>query len=158
MRDRRDFLNERLPCSTLDGQPPLVAHPEARRPRRLYRPEWEEELLDLSRVYAYLSQGRWFRKGSNVGAVSLGGQVYVLGKRWARKDVHITFDSTDQHVVFYAPDGDLSRRLPIKGITKTELMGELGPLAQLDQFQLALPFTWDDWRALQLCELLSDTT
>lgn len=158
LRRRRDFLNERLPCSTLGGVPPLVAHPEARRPRRLYRPEWEADLLDLSHVYTYLGQGRWFRKGSNVGTVSLGSQVYVLGCNWARKDVEITFDPTDQHLVFYAPDGGMRECLPIKGISKTELMGELGPLVHLDQFQLALPFTWDDWRRIQLCEHLSDTT
>jgi hypothetical protein len=29
-------------------------------------------------------------------------------------------------------------------------MGELGPLASLDQFQLALPFTWNDWRVIRL--------
>lgn len=154
LRRRRDFLNERLPCSTLDGVPPLVACPEARRARRLYRPEWEADLLDLSRVYAYLSRGRWFRKGSSVGTVSLGGQVYVLGRDWARKEVEITFDPTDQHLVFCAPDGDMRKRLPIKGISKTELMGELGPLVHLDRFQLALPFTWDDWRMIQLCDHL----
>lgn len=158
LRRRRDFLNERLPCSTLGGVPPLVAHPEARRPRRLYRPEWEEELLDLPRVYAYLSQGRWFRKGSSAGTVSLGRQIYYLRRNWARKEVEITFDPTDQHLVFYVPDGDMTKRLPVKGISKTELMGELGPLVHLDQFQLALPFTWDDWRMIQLCEHLSDTT
>lgn len=158
LRRRRDFLNERLPCSTLDGVPPLVAHPEARRPRRLYRPEWEADLLDLSRVYTYLGQGRWFRKGSNVGAVSLGAQVYVLGRDWVRKETEITFDPTDQHLVFYAPDGELRKRLPIKGISRTELMGELGPLVHIDQFQLALPFTWNEWRMMQLCEHVSGTT
>jgi len=158
LRRRRDFLNEHLPCSTLGGVPPLVAHPEARRPRRFYRPEWEAEMIDLSRVYTYLSQGRWFRKGSNVGAVCLGGQVYVLGKAWARKEAQITFDPADQHLVFSAPDREMNKRLPIKGISIAELMGELGPLVRLHQFQLALPFTWDEWRVIQLCETLGDTT
>jgi transposase len=158
LRRRRDFLNEQLPCSTLGGVPPLVAHPEARWPRRLYRPEWEAEMINLSRVYTYLSQGRWFRKGSNVGTVCLGSQVYVLGKAWARKEVQITFDPADQHLVFYAPDGKMNKRLPIKGISVAELMGELGPLVHLHQFQLALPFTWKEWRVIQLCETLGDTT
>jgi len=158
LQQRRPFLNERLPCATLGGMPPLVAHPEARTPRRLYRPEWEAELLGLSRVYAYLSQGRWYRKGSNVGTVSLGGQVYVLGRDWARKDVEVTFDPRDQHLQFYAPDGEKRKRLPIKRLTKADLMGELGPLAQMDHFQLALPFTWDEWRVIRLCETLGDTT
>jgi hypothetical protein len=37
-------------------------------------------------------------------------------------------------------------------------MGELGPLANLHGFQLALPFTWDEWRVLRLCETLVTTT
>jgi len=158
LEERRSFLNQYLPCSTLQDQPPLVAHPQARQPRRLYRPEWEAEVLDLSRVYAYLSHGRWFRKSSNVGTVSLGDLTYVLGCEWARKDVQITFDPTDQHLQFYAPDGELTKRLPIKGLTKTDLMGELGPLAHMDCFQLALPFTWDEWRVIRLCETLGVTT
>ena len=117
-----------------------------------------EVLLDLSRVYAYLSQGRWFRKGSNIGAVSLGGKVYVLGRDWARKDVEISFDPTDRCFKCFAPDGDKRKSLPIKGVTKADLMGELGPLALMDDFQLALPFTWDEWRVIQLCETLGDTT
>ena len=154
LEERRAFLNQRLPCSTLGGVPRLVAHPEARTPRRLYRPEWEAELLDLSRVFTYLSQGRWFRKGSNIGAVSLGGKVYALGRDWARKDVEITFDPTDQCLKFYAPDGDRRKSLPIKGLERADLMGELGPLAQTDHFQLVLPFTWDEWRVIRLYETL----
>jgi transposase len=158
LQQRRHFLNERLPCSTLGNVPPLVAHPEARHPRRLYRPEWEAELLDLSRLYQYLSQGRWFRKASNVGAVGVSQQHYVLGIKWARKEVEITFDPADQHLVFYSPALEKSKRLPIKGITKTDLMGQLGSLAQMDEFQLALPFTWAEWQVIQLCEILDDTS
>jgi transposase len=147
---RRDFMNEHLPCSSLDGKAPLVAYPQARIPRRMYRPEWEAELMDLERVYAYLAQGRWFRKGSNVGAFSLGSQRYVLGKDWIRKDAETTFDPSDRHLVFRSPEVDKPKRLPIKGISKTDLMGEMGPLVNLDQFQLALPFTWDEWRVSRL--------
>lgn len=154
LQHRRDFMNECLPCSSLGNRPPLVAHPDARTPRRLYRPEWEAELMDLSRIYAYLAQGRWFRKASNVGAVCLGDQRYGLGKDWTGKDVESTFDPNDHHLVFYTPDGNLTQRLPIKGLSKTELMGELGPLVNLDRFQLALPFTWDEWRVTRLSETL----
>lgn len=154
LQRRRDFLNERLPCSTLGGRPPLVAHPKARTPRRLYRPEWEAELMDLSRVYAYLAEGRWFRKGSNVGAISLGNQRYSLGKNWARKDVEIGFDPVDQHLLCNTPERDETKRLPIKGLSKSDLIGELDPLVRLDHFQLALPFTWEEWRMTRLCETL----
>ncbi len=152
LQDRKRFLNECLPCATLAAVPPLVAYPQARRPRRLYRPEWEAELLDLSRVYRYLGQGEWFRLGSNIGAVSLGSQVYALGRRWARQEVVITFDPTDQHLAFHSLDGKDNKRLPIKGITHADLLGEMGPLANLDPFQLALPFSCQEERLLRLCE------
>lgn len=151
---RRDFMNEHLPCASLDGRPPLVAYPQARIPRRVYRPEWEAERLDLERVYAYLAQGRWFRKGSNVGAFSLGNQRYSLGKDWIAEDVEITFDPTDRHLVFRSPKMDEPKRLPIKGMDKTALMGDMGPLVGLDQFQLALPFTWQEWQVSRLSETL----
>ena len=154
LQRRRDFLNKRLPCASTGGLPPLVAHPDARQPRRPYRPEWEAELMDLTRVDAYLAQGRWFRKASNVGTVSLGDETYGLGKDWRKKEVEITFDPADRQLVCYAPEGELRKRLPIKGLSKGELMGELGPLVNLHGFQLALPFTWDEWRVLQLCETL----
>lgn len=157
LQERRTFLNEHLPCRTLGHRPPLLAHPQARRPRRPYRPEWEAEQLDLSRVYAFLSRGRWFRKGSNVGTLSLGGHVYILGSAWREKEVEITFDAHDQKLVFTAPDG-MEKRLPPRGLTVQDLMGELGALSALPEFQLALPFTWNEWRQMQSCALLSGTT
>ena len=154
LEQRRHFLNYRLPCSTLGNLPPLVAHPEALRPRRLYRPEWEVELLDLSRVYAYLAKGQWFRQVSQVGTVSLGRQTYGLGVTWSRESVEVTFDPADRHLVFRSADGEREKRLPLRGVSTTDLMGEMGPLVDLDHFQLARPFTWDEWRQARLCETL----
>ncbi len=158
LEQRRSFLNYRLPCSTLGNRPPLTAHPEALQPRRLYRPEWEAELLNLSRVYAYLAQGRWFRQVSQVGTASLGRQTYGLGVTWGREAVEITFDPTDRHLVFLSADGQREKRLPLQGISTTNLMGEMEPFVSLDHFQLALPFTWDEWRQVRLCETLGGTT
>jgi hypothetical protein len=151
---RRDFMNEYLPCASMEGKPPLVACPQARTPRREYRPEWETALMDLERIYAYLARGKWFRKGSNVGAFSLGDLRYSLGKDWIGKDAEIKFDLTDRHLVFRSPEIEESRRVPIKGISKPELIGELGPLVGLDHFQLALPFTWNEWRVSRLSETI----
>lgn len=151
---RRDFLNERLPCASTGNRPPLVAHPEARQPHRQYRPECEAQLLDLQRVMTYLAQGRWFRKASNVGAVSVGDERYGLGQDWSKKEVEITFDPSTRQLVFYAPQGELHARCLIRGLSKEALMGELGPLAMLHHFQLILPFTWDEWRVSRLCETL----
>ena len=83
--ERLDFLNLRFPCHPLDGQPPLVAHPEARHSERPYRPEWEAEMLDLQQVYNYLAKGRWFRQVSAQGQFSLGAQRYGLGQDFANQ-------------------------------------------------------------------------
>lgn len=153
---RKVFLNHCLPCASLGDQPPLVAHPEARLPRRGYRPEWEAELMDVDRVYAYLSQGRWFRKASNVGVLKLGQEAYWLGRDWQRREVQVTFAADDRQLVFRA--GDEEKRRPLKGITLEKLMGEVSPLVHLNNFQLALPFTWNEWRQIQSCHLLTGTT
>jgi transposase len=151
---RKRFMNEHLPCSSLQDKPPLVAHPEARIPRHEYRPEWEIDRMNLERVYEYLAEGHWYRKGSNVGAFSLGDLRYVLGKDWTGKVAEITFDLSDRHLVFRSPEIDEPRRLPIKGITKSALIGEMGSLTSLNYFQLALPFTWNEWRVLRLSETI----
>jgi len=158
LNTRRTFLNEQLPCSTLGDVPPLMACPDARRPRRFYRPEWEKELLDLSCVYRYLTQGHWFRQGSNVGTVSLGGHVYYLGKHWQHQEVEITFGLQDQHLIFRTADGQHTKPLSPQGLTAADLMGELEPLAGFDSFQLALPFSREAWRVIRLCETLGVTT
>jgi hypothetical protein len=151
LHQRRDFLNTRLPCASLGDKPPLVACPQAGTPRRPYRPEWERELLDLERVYDYLSQGRWFRYSGKDGNTSLGGQYYLLGCKWEKQQVEITFDPSDQQLVFLAEDGEREQEHAIKGLTTEVLIGELGPLVNLPAFQLALPTTWESWRAARYC-------
>jgi len=149
---RRDFMNSYLPCASLDDQPPLVAHPEALTARRPYRPEWEHGLLDIRRVDAYLSQGRWFRKASNVGAICLGRQVYVVGLKWARRELMVTFDATDRCLVFHDDAGELIKRMPLKGATAPELLGDVDLLHGLHAFQIALPCSWQEWLRVRLYE------
>jgi transposase len=165
LAQRRGFLNENLPCETLANLPPLVAHPQARVPRRIYRPEWEADLIDLERVYAYLSRCHWFRRVSKVGTVSLSRHNYSLGKAWYACEVEVNFDPQDLCFVFHAPPRP-DKRLPLRWLSVQSLMGEAGAVANLPAFQLALPISWDDWRTLQtrqllsvrLCETLGDTT
>jgi Homeodomain-like domain len=149
---RRSFLNEDLPCESLGDRAPLTAFPQARQPRRRYRPEWEEAMLDLERVYHFLGECRWFRRSSLVGTVSLGGHNYSLGKAWYNTEVEVTFDPDEHTFVFQAPPRP-EKRLPIRWLTKAFLMGELTPLACFSQFQLMLPFSLEAWRTLHLTRL-----
>jgi len=152
-----DFVNYHLPSSSLDNQPPFVAHPDAAWPRRWYRPEAEEHLLDMERVYLYLEQGRWFRLVSNNGWISLGDHRYKVGRPWANQQVEITFDSTDCHFVVHTEDGSEVQRLPPKGLTPKYLMGDAVPVFTMPSLQLALPFTPADWRQLQLATMWCGT-
>ena len=132
--------------------------PQARTPRREERPEWEAQALDRECIYAELALGRWFRLVRSIGTVTLGGQVDGLGRAWAKQQLEISFDATDQHLVFQAARGDPIKRLPIQGLTRTALLGELGPLVNLPAVQLALPMTWEAWRVLRLNDTLGAMT
>jgi hypothetical protein len=45
-----------------------------------------------------------------------------------------------------------------QGLTKTDLMGELGHLLSLPVYQLSLPFTHEAWRQLEYTRVLAGTT
>jgi hypothetical protein len=156
--DRLDFLNLRFPSRSLDGQPPLVACPEAQHSGRPYRLEWEEDMLDMQRVDTYLAQGRWFRRTSSQGQLSLGAHRYSVGNRLNDQTVEITFDPQTRELACLSEDGSREIRLAVKGLTKAELMGELSPLVALPAYQLALPFSRSTWREIMLCNDLTGTT
>jgi len=158
LTDRLDFLNRRLPCRSLGGQPPLVACPQAHHSGRSYRLEWEEELLDLQRLYPYLAQGRWFRRVSIQGQFSLGAHRYRVGQRLAHQTLEITFDPAAGDLKCLSEDGQQELRLPLQGLTKAALMGELSPLVALPAYQLALPFSQSTWRQIILANGLTGTT
>jgi transposase len=158
LRARRQFLNEHLPCSALDELPPLQAFPQAKHSGRCYRPEWEAQLLDLQRIYAYLAKGRWFRLISKSGTFSLGREIYYLDYHLAQSQIEINFDAADQHLVCFAADGELIKRLPLKGLNIETLMGSFLSQLNLPLFQLHLPLDWQSLRALRLFEIFPTTT
>jgi len=156
--DRLDFLNSRFPSRSLDGRAPLVAHPEARHSGQPYRSEWEEDMLDMQRVYNYLAQGRWFRRTSTHGQFCLGTHRYNVGKDLGEQTLEITFNPQTREFKCLPEDGGQEIRLAAQGLTKIDLMGELSPLIALPAYQLALPFSRDAWREMTLCNNLTDTT
>jgi transposase-like protein len=158
LSDRLDFLNHRFPSRSLGGQPPLLACPQAQHSGRFYRLEWEQDMLDMQRVYNYLAKGRWFRRTSSQGQFSLGSQRYNVGKDLADQTLEITFDSQTLELECLSEDGSQEVRLPIQGLSTTALMGELSPLLVLPAYQLALPFSRSAWREMMTCNDLTDTT
>src|SRR3989441_5874713 len=116
--ERRQVLNRHLPSRALAHQAPLAAYPQAIHSGRSYRPEWEEELLSLEKVYTYLAQGRWFRGIRTNGCFDLGGYRYYLGKHLARRSVAIGFDPDTTALICQPEGSEDTMQLPIQGITK----------------------------------------
>lgn len=158
LTERRKFLNEDFPSRTLEHQSPMEAYPEAQHSGRPFRPEWEEAILDIQRIYDYLARGRWFRCTSSQGQFSLGAHRYSVGKDFADQQLEITFDPQSRELVCCSEDGEEQIHLPIQGLTESNLMGELAPLVTLPMYQLALPFTPKAWREIMLCADLTGTT
>ena len=150
---RRDFLNTILPCASLDGQPPLVAYPQARHSGRPYRLEWEAELLDPRRIDAYLAQGRWFRRIADNGIISLGGTVYNVGRKWKRQDIEVTYDPDSRQFCCFDAAAQLLKTFPLRDISIESLIGDVFPLVHFPVFQLALPFTWNEQSVIRLYEI-----
>ena len=155
--ERRTVLNHWLPIRALHQQAPLQAYPEAVFSGRAYRPEWEEELLDLDRVYQYLAQGRWFR-ANHRGAIHLGTYEYHFGYRYHRQTMEITFDPVQVAFVCQPEDATEPTVVPAQGLTKADLMGDLAWMLALPAYQLAFPFSPEEQRHLALVECLSGTT
>lgn len=158
IHQRREFLNQMYPSRALHYQAPLEAYPQAIHSGRAYRPEWEEELLDLNRVYDLLAQGQWFRETSCHGEFWLGMQRYNAGRACAKSTMEIRFDHTRLEFICQKVGTQPTIRFAAKGLRKADLMGELAPYARMPTYQLALPFSRQDWRLLRQVSLWSGTT
>jgi len=158
LSQRREFLNTRYPSRMLDYRAPLTAYPQAAHSGRAYRPEWEEEMLDLQRVYTLLAQGRWFRETSCHGEFWLGLKRYNAGRKCAKSTLEVTFDPARLEFISQKLGTDEVRHYAVKGLNKTDLMGELTPFARLPVYQLALPFSRKAWREMELSGILAGMT
>jgi transposase len=139
LQARMIFLNCEYPTKALGAQAPFQLFPQARHSSRIYRPEAEEQDLDLHRVYDYLKKGRWFRQTSSVGTFSLGGYLYNATKRFAGQTLEITFDATTAKLICLPEKGAAVFYLDIQELTKSALMGNRSFLPGYSAYQLALP-------------------
>lgn len=155
---RLAFLNQHYPSRSLDRQAPLLAYPQAAHSGREYRPEWEADTLDMSKVYAYLSRQEWFRQSSDKGQLLLGSHRYGLGKDWSRQTVRITFDSSSQEYIccHVGSDHQQTERLKANGLTQTDLMAELDMTAFANH-QYAFPWSLFAIRQNQTADLIGTT-
>ena len=156
--ERRDVLNRHLPSRVLSHKPPLEAYPQAVHSGRMYRPEWEEDLLCLESVWTYLRACRWFRRIRSNGFFCLGGYSYYLGKHVAHLNVAIRFDPDPLAFVCQLEGSEELVRVPALGLTKADLMGELAVIHTLPTYQLTLPFSLESWRQFEYANGLIGTT
>jgi hypothetical protein len=118
-------LNERLPsrAKACQGQVPLVAHPEARTPRRPYRRDTEAQLFDLGRVHTYLALSRWIRLTSDRGQFNLGDRVWSVGSAHAHQPVVITFDADAKCFTVTSQAGTFLKHLPSDWLSPARIRG-----------------------------------
>jgi len=155
---RRAMLNRHIPSCVLQGLAPLRAYPEAAHSGRFYRAEWEAEMLDLARVFAYLANCRWFRRIRANGRLDIGGYDYYLGTSLRNQMLELRFDATQGCFLGQLAGSETYLSIAPQGLTKTDLIGELGHLLALPVYQLALPFTHEAWRQLEYTQVLTGTT
>jgi hypothetical protein len=155
--ERREVLNTEFPLRRLAQQAPLRAYPAAVASGRPYRPEGEEELLDLERVYGYLGQSRWFRPLHH-GRFELGTHKYWLTSRLADQQLEIHFDAASREFICQPEQGGEPVRCAAKGLSKEYLMGELATIAALPTYQLALPWSAEAIRQQDLVQLLGTSS
>jgi hypothetical protein len=145
-RERQTY-NLFFPTQASDcaGRPPLVAHPELLKPRRPYQPQQELALFDLQRVLDYLASFTFERKVNASAQVSLGKQMYSLGKPLVREHrldkVQVRLDALTAEWVFSTETEPELVRRPIKGVNTRLLTGlEPQPVRLPQPIQLTLPF------------------
>ncbi len=121
-QDRREALPSRNPQCR--GQPPLVAHPELRQPRRSYTIKREVDIFNIQRVYTYLSQWEWERKVDTTGCISLADSNRRVSKDHIGQIVKVRFDSQTTSFVARAVDGSVLKRFTLPVISKEYILGQ----------------------------------
>lgn len=144
----REELNTRYPSRAKGcrGHPPLIAHPELLPSQRIYRPELEELLFDISKVDALLAICQLERKVGKTGQITISGEheYYFVGHAFARQFIQIRFDPAARDFVAYllGEDGQLQeiKRWRARHLDIHDLLWPGNPPSVSYLQQLALPF------------------
>ena len=130
----RHLYNTKFPSRAkgCQGQPPLVAHPEALFPRRPYRPEEEWMRFSLDRVAQLLAQHPLKRKVNAVGQISLASRLYYVGKRYAGQYVELRFDTSLRQWCVWSEQGEAVKCFSPPRFTKSYFLNKF-PLVPAQQ-------------------------
>jgi transposase-like protein len=123
--ERRARYNTELPvhAASCHGQPPLLAHPQARHSGRPYHPAMEWTLFEMARVDRYLAALVWTRQISASGTISLGHQVYGVGRTYAHQTVSVRFVRASRSFHIQSADGTILVEHGAVGLDKVDLIG-----------------------------------
>lgn len=119
---RRKRLNEKLPNRLLDKKAPLVIFPQAKHSGRIFEIEKEASLVDMKKVYHFLSQCVWYRKVSGSRTASLSGKIYYLKEAVPKTPIQITFCKKSKNLIFRDANELVVAKRPIKGFSIENLM------------------------------------
>lgn len=93
LNKERQIYNYDFPsrAGNCNGRPPVVAYPQLLSPTRPYQANQELAVFDMRRVHEYLATFSFVRKVNTSGQVSLGRQMYSIGRRHAGMTVEVRF-------------------------------------------------------------------
>jgi hypothetical protein len=77
----------------------------------------------MNRIYQFLAGQHWWRKVSEVGQFSIGGQRYGVGITYAHQDVPVVFDPDTIEFVVEDSQGAEIKRFEPQGLTVEEITG-----------------------------------
>jgi hypothetical protein len=140
VQERIEQLNEALICQTIKDSP-LKAFPQAIHSKRYYSPQNELELLDLDRIWTFLSHCEWYRKVAKNHVLSLGGQLYAIKEAKPQQQLRITFDEKRKELAFHKGKEFIVQK-NITGITKEKIAGQDNINFKMPGAQLEIPFSW----------------
>lgn len=120
---RRKRMNEKLPNRSLGGRAPLEMFPAAKHSGRHYEIAQEEQLIQMSKIYKYLSKCCWYRKVSKARTLSLSGKIYYLKNAQPNEQVQIKFCNRSKKLIFRNAKELFIAKLPIKDFLIHDIMG-----------------------------------
>ena len=116
-------MNEKLPNRSLGGRAPLEVFPAAKHSCRHYEVAQEKQLLQMSKIYKYLSKCCWYRKVSKAKTISLSGKIYYLKNAQSDEQVQIKFCNRSKKLIFRDAKELFIAKLPIKDFLIQDIMG-----------------------------------
>ena len=115
-------------------------------------------MLEMHRVYYYVSTCRWFPRTYPRGVFAMGGYFYKVSTNWGGRAIDVRC-AAERAVLVAQPEGwSDTWVIPPRGVRKADLMGEFVAGATLPPYHLALPFSHTAWRALAYAQGLAGTT